>query len=349
MEPLVWNKRTGNLVGGHQRFKILLARGDKQIQCSVVDLPLAQEKPLNLALNKIQGDWDDVKLPQLLNELIALPNVDVSLTGFGDPEITMLLDGLTLIDGGDEDDEFDVAGELAAIDKPVTKPGELIELGPHRLLCGDCTKPENIERLLGDNEVQMIFTDPPYGIAYKAIKDRAKVSGDSLTELRQLLRAFTPIPCPAKYVCGHWKTFREYVEVLGMPKTLIVWNKSQQLNRIMKGHNFHLYNPRHELIYYYGSQKHKAGIYEENVWNVPNEVKLDHPTIKPVRLCVRAIRNSSNVGDVVLDLFLGSGSTLIAAERLRRVCVGIELEPRYCDVIRQRYERTRAFSMEASR
>jgi hypothetical protein len=194
----------------------------------------------------------------------------------------------------------------------------------------------------------MIFSDPPYGIDYTAIKDRAKVTGDSLTELRHLLEAVAQIPCSAKYVCGHWKTFREYTEVLGMPKTLIVWNKSQQLNRIMKGHNFHLYNPRHELIYYYGSQKHKAGIYEENVWNVPNEVKLDHPTIKPIRLCARAIKNSSSVGGAVLDLFLGSGSTLIAAERLGRVCVGIEIEPRYCDVVRKRYERAKSLSIGAS-
>ena len=91
----------------------------------------------------------------------------MGLTGFDLPEVSKLLDRLNLIDGGDEDDDFDLAGELAAIDKPQTKPGELIELGPHRLLCGDCTKPENIERLLDNAKVQMVFTDPPYAVDYR--------------------------------------------------------------------------------------------------------------------------------------------------------------------------------------
>ena len=90
-------------------------------------------------------------------------------------------------------------------------------------------------------------------------------------------------------------------------------------------------------MYYYGSQKHKAGLYEENVWNIPNEISEEHPTIKPVSLCIRAIRNSSIKNNIVFDPFLGSGSTLIAAERLDRRCYGIELEPKYCDVIVRRF------------
>ena len=129
----------------------------------------------------------------------------------------------------------------------------------------------------------------------------------------------------------------DYVNALGTPDTLIVWNKSHQSNGLMKGHNFHLFNPRHEFIYYYGSQKHKAKLYEENVWNIPNEISEDHPTVKPVSLCMRAIRNSSLKNDIIFDPFVGSGSTLMASQRLSRRCFGIEIDPRYCDVIVRRW------------
>jgi DNA modification methylase len=338
VEPPVWNRRTGNLVGGHQRFKVLVARGDKKVLCSVVDLPLAKEKALNLALNKISGEWDDKKLATLLDELVHIPDFDLNLTGFDLPEASDLIDEFLAGEKKDEEDDFDVVGELQQIVKPQTQPGELIELGPHRLLCGDSTKKKNLETLLGGCDANMIFTDPPYGIDYVAIKNKAKVAGDNLIDLRRLLRAILKVPAKTKYICGHWRSFNEYSKILGLPGTLIVWNKSHEANKVMSGHNFHLYNPRHEFIFYYGSQKHIRGVYEENVWNISNKVIPEHPTVKPIKLCKRAILNSSNVGETVLDLFGGSGSTLIACERTKRRCLMMELDPRYCDLIRRRYE-----------
>ncbi|MBW8040634.1 MAG: DNA modification methylase [Planctomycetes bacterium] len=335
VEPLVWNCRSGNLVGGHQRFKILSARGDKHVHCSVVDLSPEKEKALNLALNKISGDWDNQKLAQLLDELIKEPDFDFEVTGFDLPEATRLIDDILMPDSSGEEN-FDIDSELRNITRPITKRGEIIELGPHRLLCGDSTRKRNIDKLFGDEKPDLIFTDPPYGIDYIAIKDKAKVSNDTSKSLARLLKVVADTNCNTKYVCGHWKSFGYYEKVLAPPAALIVWNKSQQFSS-MKGHNFHLYNPRHEFIFYYGSQKHKAGLYEENVWNIPNEISIDHPTIKPVSLCIRAIRNSSVKNGIVFDPFLGSGSTLIATERLGRRCFGIELEPKYCDVIVRRY------------
>ncbi|MCK4849710.1 MAG: DNA modification methylase [Phycisphaerae bacterium] len=366
VEPLVWNKRTGNLVGGHQRLKILLARGDKQVQCSVVDLPLEKEKALNLALNKIKGDWDDVKLPKLLDELIALPDFDVSLTGFGDSEITKLLDALDLTDGGGEDDDFDVEQELAAIDKPVTKPGELIELGPHRLLCGDCTKPENIKRLLGDNKVQMVFTDPPYAVDYRGgrvgedWKHKIRQDGEkywdemSLQDYSSLLRASLTNAhsfSDDKAVLYLWFASARIAQVLEALETtdwpqrnLIVWNKNT-----FAGSLFAQYKHRYEPCFYCHKKGQSTRWYGPNnevtVWDYDKPHKNEgHPTVKPLPLAIRAIRNSSARGDTVLDLFLGSGTTLIAAERLGRLCVGTELEPRYCDLIRKRYERAKTSS-----
>ncbi|MHC4331873.1 MAG: DNA-methyltransferase [Planctomycetota bacterium] len=212
----------------------------------------------------------------------------------------------------EEEDTFDVEGQLDQIGEPKSRPGELIELGPHKLLCGDSIRRQNVERLLAGEHIDMILTDPPYGVDYVAIKNGATVTNDNRRYLRKLLRAIRRVQSPIKYVFGHWKTYAEYVDVMGLPGTLIVWNKSHASNGSMRGHNFHLYNPRHEFLLYYGPQKHKAGLYEENVWNIPNEVIDDHPTVKPVKLCLRAVQNSSNVGDTVLDLFGGSGSTLIS-------------------------------------
>lgn len=164
--PLIWNRRTGNLVGGHQRLKILVARGDTDVTCSVVDLPLEKEKALNIALNKISGIWDEDKLATFLDELIRIPEFDIEVTGFDLSEASELIDQL-LLQNANEDDDFDIEAELEQIVEPKTKPGELIELGPHRILCGDCTDTANIKQLMEDKKAQLIFTDPPYAVDYR--------------------------------------------------------------------------------------------------------------------------------------------------------------------------------------
>jgi len=164
VEPLVWNRRTGNLVGGHQRLKIFAARGDTDVMCSVVDLSAEREKALNLALNKITGTWDNEKLAALLDELIRVPDFDFDVTGFDLPEASKLIDEIL---NSKTDDGFDIESELAKITKPQTKPGEIIELGPHRVLCGDSTIVDNFKILMGSAKAQLIFTDPPYAVNYR--------------------------------------------------------------------------------------------------------------------------------------------------------------------------------------
>jgi len=167
VEPLVWNRRTGNLVGGHQRFKILLAKNVKEVEVSVVDLPLKKEKALNIALNKISGDWDEHKLALLLDELTKVPEFDVGLTGFESEEITELLDRALYTDTSEaEEENFDVEAALDREHPAITKPGELIELGNHRLLCGDSSKPPALRKLIADNKIHLLFTDPPYNVDY---------------------------------------------------------------------------------------------------------------------------------------------------------------------------------------
>ena len=162
VEPLVWNSRSGNLVGGHQRLKILIEQGLKEVEVSVVDLNSEKEKALNLALNKISGDWDNEKLGQLLDELIQIPDFDVALTGFDMPEINQIFDQLEAVN----QDNFDFDGEVKKIKNPKTKMGDVIVLGEHRLLCGDCSKPEDLAKLLGNEKIGLIHTDPPYNVDY---------------------------------------------------------------------------------------------------------------------------------------------------------------------------------------
>ena len=175
VEPLVWNKRSGNLVGGHQRFKVLLARGDTEVDVSVVDLPPEKEKALNIALNKISGDWDPRKLAQLLDELVQVPGFDVELTGFDIPDVNALIAESLPPPEVDGNDHFDVEAELAANRPVVTQPGDLVELRTldsdqrfrgHRLLCGDCTDPEQVKRLMKGERAVLFATDPPYLVGY---------------------------------------------------------------------------------------------------------------------------------------------------------------------------------------
>jgi len=189
VEPLVWNERTGNLVGGHQRLKVLIEQGVQEVEVSVVDLDPEDEKALNLALNKIQGDWDEDKLGGVLEELDRY-GYDLDLTGFSEHEVEELIargsdDGGAL---GEEDED-----ELPELpEEPVTRHGDLIIMGKHRLLCGDAKDPANVQRLLEGRKIDLVVTSPPYnvGIKYRSYDDREVDRDDYLAFLEAVLRAW---------------------------------------------------------------------------------------------------------------------------------------------------------------
>ncbi|MGG4085223.1 ParB N-terminal domain-containing protein [Bacillus velezensis] len=166
IDPLIWNEKTGHLVGGHQRYKILMENKPKEITVSVVYLNVDEEKALNIALNKISGDWDEYKLEQVLLEL-KVANFDMSLTGFSDEELLETLPSDTEIDTVEED-YFDVHTALDKIKEPETKYGDVWQLGRHILVCGDATKLEDVKKLMGENKAALIVTDPPYNVAVKS-------------------------------------------------------------------------------------------------------------------------------------------------------------------------------------
>lgn len=358
VEPLVWNSRTGSLVGGHQRFKILLEQGVKEVEVSVVDLELEKEKTLNLALNKISGDWDDEKLGLLLKELTQNTDFDSLLAGFDLPEISQIFDRLEKIN----EDKFNIEDELKNIKDPKTKPGDLIKLGDHRLLCGDCSKPEDLARLFGDQKAALMHTDPPYNVNYYG-GNRPNANARPKNS-RQWERIYCDDMTQEEYEVWLKKVLTNGASCLDQGAAVYIWNGHRQFGpmyQIVIQLEFHIgcvitwakpnfaitygdYNQQTEFCLYAWKEKNGAHKWygpnnESTLWQVKRDVTADyiHPTQKPLELAHRAIRNSSIRGDIVLDMFLGSGTTLIAAESLKRRCFGTEISPGYCDAIVKRY------------
>src|SRR5437762_3549414 len=158
VQPLVWNKATGNLVGGHQRLKILIAQGATEVDVVVVELTPEKEKALNLALNKIQGDWDDRKLAKLLDELITLPDFELGLTGFNLPEAQEIIDEVLRPLDEEREEDFDPNQAPDTTKPAVTQKGDLLELGNHRLLCGDSTNTDDVRRIMNGTRAVLFAT-----------------------------------------------------------------------------------------------------------------------------------------------------------------------------------------------
>lgn len=256
VEPLVWNERTGNLVGGHQRLKILLDEGLTEVDVSVVDMDLAKEKALNIALNKIEGDWDNSKLKDLLEELNS-GDFDVELTGFDMEEMEELM--TQYFDEEEiKEDEFDIdeAAEQAK-EKTRSSSGDIWQLGNHKLLVGDATNENDILALMGEKEADMVFTDPPYNVDYEGrTVEKLKIQNDKFEdeEFYQFLLAahknmFKAVrPGGALYVChadSEGLNFRKvFIESGFLLKQCLIWVK----NSLVLGRQD--YQWKHEPILY---------------------------------------------------------------------------------------------------
>ena len=341
VDPLIWNQQTGRLIGGHQRLKVLKDMGIEDVDVVIVDMNEEKEKALNVALNKISGDWDKDKLMLLITDLQG-EDFDVSLTGF-DPEE---LDDLFKDDLKDDvkDDNFDVDKELK---KPtMTKTGDLWQLGEHRLLCGDSTKEESYNLLMAGKQANLVITDPPYNVNYQG--SAGKIKNDNMKDdafYQFLLAAFTnmekSMADDASIYVFHADTeglnFRKAFSDAGfyLSGTCIWVKQSLVLGRSP-------YQWRHEPILFGWKKKGKhcwyAGRKESTIWEFDKPKKnKDHPTMKPIPLLAYPIMNSSMTNSIVLDPFGGSGSTLIACEQTKRICRTIELDEKFCDVIVKRY------------
>jgi DNA modification methylase len=341
VEPVIWNEKTGRVVGGHQRLKVLTDMGITEVDVVVVDMDTEKEKALNIALNKISGEWDTEKLALVITDLQGT-DFDVSLTGFDPEELEDLF--RDDVKGGVKEDDFDVEAELQ---KPTfSKAGDLWMLGEHRLFCGDSTKPETFDLLMNGKKANLVVTDPPYNVDYKG--SAGKIKNDSMAEdqfEQFLLAAYQQMEAAMAddasiYVFhsdSHGLAFRKAFEEAGFYLSgCCIWKKQS----LVLGRS--PYQWQHEPVLFGWKKKGKhqwyTGRKESTIWEFDKPKKnKDHPTMKPIALVSYPIMNSTMTGCLVLDPFGGSGSTLIACEQTGRVCYTVELDEKFCDVIVRRY------------
>jgi DNA modification methylase len=338
----------GTVFAGNMRLRAAVALGWDTIPAVQVDLSPDEARVWALRDNNAYGEWDEPALAEILADL-ADKGVDVALAGFAERDLDRILAHLE--PPADPDD----APELED-GPPRSKPGEVYELGSHRLLCGDATDPRALGRLFGSERATCVWTDPPYGVNYVGkTARRLRITNDDHRAgdlVRGALDALTPhlVECTPFYLCapgGSMGTrFRVALDEAGwrLHQTL-AWVK----HAIVLGRLDH--QPQHEEILYGwtpGSGRPGRGRHPGTRWCGGNNVSSVffhdrparsevHPTMKPVGLIEAMLINSTRRDDVVADLFAGSGSTLVACERLGRRAFCVELDPGYCDVIRRRY------------
>jgi len=395
--PITVSNRSGFVVRGHGRLLAAQYLGVGQVPVDRQDYATEAEEWADLiADNRIAelSQVDDALLAGLMSD-ITITDFDIGLTGYSEKQLDNLMADFKNIDV--QEDNFDTVAAVAEIKEPITKPGDVWQLGRHRLMCGDATKQSDIEKLMDGALAVMVFTDPPYNVAYEgATKDKLTIQNDNMPSdqfNRFLQAAFTSMitatePGGAIYVChadSEGSNFRGALQEAGwLFKQCLIWVK----NQFVIGRQD--YQWQHEPILYgwkpgaahrwFGGRK-QATVIEEaapicvkqeadgalltftagiqtvtirvpsyevlqagddslsTIWRFEKPLRNgEHPTMKPIGLCARAIQNSSQPGEIAIDFFGGSGSTLMAAEQTDRIAYLSEIDPIYCDVIIQRWE-----------
>jgi len=346
VDPVIVNDRTGILVGGHQRIKAAKKLGLKDVPVVAVNLEEAEEKALNVALNKISGEWDLDLLRGVLEDVQAA-GLDLSLTGFSDDEWAAMCGAPSPVQGLTDPDDVPEVPEEA---ETITKPGDLWLLGEHRLLCGDSTKAEDVARVMDGAKADVLLTDPPYNVSYEGgTKEKLTIKNDSMAdqEFREFLRSAylaaneAMKPGAVFYI---WHADSEGYNFRGAAKDAgwkvrqcLIWKKSSLVlgrQDYQWQHEPCLYGWKEGASHVWAADRKQTTILE---FGKPSR-NGEHPTMKPVALFEYQMLNNTKGGDVVLDTFGGSGTTLIAAERNGRVARLLELDPKYCDVIVKRWE-----------
>lgn len=362
VDPVIINK-DGTIIGGHQRYKVLKYMGYEEIQCVVLDIDKQKERALNIALNKITGEWDDKKLKELLQEL-ENSDYDLLTTGFDDVELDDILD----IEENLEDN-FNCEKYIEEIKETTTKLGDIWILGEHRLMCGDSTKKEDVKRLMNNEFAKCLFTSPPYNMGANMYENYE----DNLESKKYIDFNLDVIRVWKEYLKGYlfWnisynKNSRwEFIEIMykiikdiGLKfMELIVWDKGHGMPIVSKDMLTRQYEDilmvsnedeiSQDMELYYLGTTEKRGYFNKkkgkgitNYWRITTgNTQLDnHKACFPVKLPVRAIELTTDKKDIVVDCFGGSGTTLIACEKSNRKCYMMELDPRYCDVIIKRWE-----------
>ena len=346
--PICISSRSGFVIKGHGRLQAARLAGLTEAPVDIQDYATEADEWADMVADNRIAELAEISLPDLgaLLDELKDTGADMELSGFAPPALDDLLDSQKPEGDADAEPQINNAEELRA--KWKTDTGQLWRIGDHRLLCGDSTKREDVDRVMDDEQAGMVFTDPPYNVAYvgKTI-DALTIQNDAMpdTEFDTFLDSILCVlPLRAGgsyYVCapaGHTET--QFRCALNRASELsirqcIVWVKDVF---VMGRQDYHW---RHESILY-GWREGAAHYFiddrtQDTVWNVPRpKSSQEHPTMKPVEIPMRAIKNSSRSSDIIWDSFLGSGTTMVAAQNLGRKCYGIEISPAYCAVILQR-------------
>ena len=327
----VWGEEN-IIVEGHGRLEALKQLGYTEVECIRLDhLTDEERKAYTLAHNKLTMNTD-FDFDILNSELEDIEDIDMSDFGFDldfeDEEKEV------------EEDDFDIDANIPK--EPKAKYGDIYQLGNHRLMCGDSTKEEDVEKLMNGDKADMVFTDPPYGYKYqsnmrtKSDKFDVLINDDKILDFMKPLKQVTD---GFVFICTTWKVldkwlplFNKYYDLSNM----IIWNKGGGGIGDLK----HTFSTDYEIILCSNNGNEITGKRIGSVWSIQKDNANDyiHATQKPVELSATSILNTTNENDVVLDLFGGSGSTLIACEQLNRKCYMMELDPKYVDVVIQRWE-----------
>lgn len=383
--------REGVIIGGNMTVCALRELGWKDIpekNIDFVNISKEKEMALSLALNRVgqKRNWNDEKLAEIMHKLNKA-DINTEATGFDEVEISNLLDVQML--RSLEESEFNPEEELKEVkkSKPKTKLGDIYKLGRHRLLCGDATKREDIEKLMGNKKADMVFTDPPYNVDYQSsnmsgtLHRKGKIMNDAMSEEDFnyfIEKVFDNFNWAAKkggviYICSGYSSYPLfYFQMINSGFEFshsIIWLKQSNIigwgdykrryEQLLKGKKKFTQQTEFKnalntkpktrgtkaepIIYgWKKGQKHSfsGGRNESDVWEMPRKsaIKYLHATEKPEWLIMKAIKLSSRVGHLVIDLFGGSGSTLAATHKMERTAYLMELDPYYCDVIIKRYK-----------
>ena len=323
----------GGIIAGHGRVMASRKLGLSEVPCiQIAGLSETQKRAYVIADNKLalNAGWDEEMLRLELGDLQEM-GFDATLTGFSTDELDALLNVIEGTDGlTDEDDVPEVPEE------PTTQLGDVWILGKHRLMCGDSTSIDAVERLMAGRKADMVFTDPPYGVK---MQRSGSIKGDaSMDDAERIISgAISVASIVSKQGASwyFWVGFRAYAftdkEISKHRKVsnCIVWKKPS-IGMSKGGYRF-----QHELCVFAGEVESRS---VSDVWEFGRDTSSLHPTMKPVDLVCYGLENSSKSGDEILDLFGGSGSTLIACEKNGRDCRMMELDPKYCDVIVKRWQ-----------
>ena len=346
VELIVVNVANNNtVISGHQRLSVLKNLGETEAECVVVELNENDEKALNIAMNKVTGEWDEQMLIDLIGELKDA-DYDLDFTGFDAPEVDTLLSAVH--DKNVKEDDFDVEGELQ---KPCfSKTGDIWHLGRHTVICGDSTDSGVFSTLLGDTKVNLVCTDAPYFVDLESASGKIKNDDlDDKSAYEVLMKVFTNFKNAMAidasiyefYATRKSRIFYDAFEDAGFKVGAgLIWKKPHA--PLMRTDWKFICEP---IIYgwrkdgkhiWYGDQK-QTNVFEFDSIRNSKEDGFNHPSSKPVPLIAYLIRQSTMSNGLVLDGFLGSASTLIACDQLDRICYGVEIEEKFVDVAVNRY------------